>query len=129
MVVLTPPSGMAHQYPVSGTITGAAKTAGINERFCEVNRMAVDSFPVRCQHARRLSQNVRCQVWHLDPGQNQKAGVVGEEADVPPARLRVPADVAVAATQVSRRRTPRQACDRPALCPDKYFRCSPTGCS
>ena len=56
-----------------------------------------------------------------DPGQNQKARVVGDEADVAPPRFRAPADVAVAAAQMARRRTPCQAGDGAALRPGQIL--------
>src|SRR5215471_572612 len=52
-----------------------------------------------------------------DPGQDQKARVVDDEADVASPCFRTPADIAVAATQVARSRTPRQASNRTALRP------------
>src|SRR5579864_7063348 len=57
-----------------------------------------------------------------NPRQNQKARVVGHQANVAPARRCAPADEAVAAAQMARRRTPRQACDRSALCPDQILK-------
>ena len=62
---------------------------------------------------------------NADPGQNQKARVVGDEADVAPPRFRAPADIAVAAAQMARRRTPRQAGDRTALRPDQILQVLP----
>src|SRR5215471_20586345 len=56
-------------------------------------------------------------MWNLDPGQDQKARVIGNEADVPTAHFRAPADVAVTAAQMSRCRTPRQTRYRATLCP------------
>src|SRR5215471_19330013 len=53
----------------------------------------------------------------LHPGQDQKAGVIGNEADVPTARVRAPADVAVTAAQMPRGRTPRQTRYRTTLRP------------
>jgi hypothetical protein len=55
------------------------------------------------------------------PRQNQKAGVVGEEADVLPPRFRAPTEIPIAATQVTRCRTPCQASDRPPLSPDQIL--------
>src|SRR5215469_1447764 len=53
-----------------------------------------------------------------NPRQDQKTCVVGHQAKVAPARRCAPADVAVAAAQMARRRTPGQACEWSALCPD-----------
>src|SRR5664279_5250130 len=53
----------------------------------------------------------------LDPGQDQKARVVGDKTDVPSPGFRTPADVAVTAAQMSRCRTPRQTRYRTTLRP------------
>ena len=55
------------------------------------------------------------------PRQDQKSRVVGEEADVPPARFRAPADIVVAAAQMTRRRTPRQTGNRPPVRPHQIL--------
>src|SRR6476620_6734307 len=52
---------------------------------------------------------------NLDPGQDQKARVVSNEADVTPSRFDTPSYISVPAAQVARRRTPRHARDRAAL--------------
>ena len=51
------------------------------------------------------------------PRQDQEPCVVGDQADVPLPRVHAPADIAVAAAQMARRRTPCQARDRPPLRP------------
>src|SRR5258707_11391315 len=51
------------------------------------------------------SENVRRQMRHGNPRQNQKASVIGDEADVAPPCFRTPADIAVPAAQMARRRT------------------------
>src|SRR5260370_29829456 len=58
---------------------------------------------------------------HLDPGQNQKARVISQEANIAPSRFRIPADIAVARTQMSRRTRPGQAGKRPRLPPDQIL--------
>ena len=60
-------------------------------------------------------------MWDADPRQNQKPRVIGDEADVAPPRFRAPADEAVAAGQVARRRTPCQSRDRADLRPHQIF--------
>jgi|HubBroStandDraft_1064217.scaffolds.fasta_scaffold91430_3 hypothetical protein len=117
VVVFAAPGSEPEQLPVSRAVAGAAKTLGIDERFCELHRMVVNPFPVVGQRAGHLSQNVRRQMRHAHPRQNQEARVIGDETDVAPPRFRVPADVAVAAAQMTRRRTPRQAREGTALRP------------
>ena len=65
----------------------------------------------------------RCEarVRNRDPGQNQKARVVSNEADVTPPRFGTPSYISVPAAQVARRRTPRQARDRAALRPHQIL--------
>src|ERR1044071_6377839 len=57
----------------------------------------------------------------LYPRQNQKARVVGDEAEVTFAGLHAPADITVTAAQMSRRRTPCHAGDRSSLRPDQIL--------
>src|SRR5438270_134702 len=57
----------------------------------------------------------------LHPRQNQKARVVGDEAEVTFAGFHTPADIAVTAAQMPRRRTPRHAGDRSSLRPDQIL--------
>src|SRR6516164_10198227 len=61
------------------------------------------------------------QMWNPHPGQDQEARVVGDEADVGPPCLGVPADVAVTAAQMARRRTPRHAGDRSSVRPGQIL--------
>ena len=58
---------------------------------------------------------------HLHPGQNQKACVVGEQAQVTFARFRAPANETIAARQVPRGRTPRQTSNRLAFGRDQIL--------
>src|SRR5687767_13687221 len=60
-------------------------------------------------------------MWHADPRQDQKACVVGDEAYVAAPCFRAPTDIAIAAAQMARCRTPCRACDRPALGPHQIF--------
>ena len=83
--------------------------------------MPVDVLPIPRDLASHAAEDMRRQVRYRDPGQNQKARVVGEKANVAPPRLATPADEAVAARQVSRRRTPRQTGHRSPLCPHQIL--------
>src|ERR1017187_10324058 len=60
---------------------------------------------------------MRRQVLHPYPRQDQESRIVSDEADVAPPRFGVPADVKVAAAQMSRRRGPCQAGGWPTLGP------------
>src|SRR5436305_7226457 len=59
------------------------------------------------------SQSVRGQVRDPHPRQYQKTRIVCDTANVAPPRLRTPTDVAVAAAEMTWRRTRRQTRDRP----------------
>src|SRR5580658_8816772 len=58
---------------------------------------------------------------HPHPGQNQEPCVVSHEADVAPPRFGGPAYVAIAAAQMTRRRTPRHAGDGSCLRPHQIL--------
>ena len=65
---------------------------------------------------------MRRQMFDRYPRQNQKAGVVGQEADVPPPRFRAPTEIPIAAAQVTRCRTPCQTGDRTPLSPAQILK-------
>ena len=102
-------------YNVFAPIWGTVWAEGLV--FCEGE--ATLSLAATCQPriepvARHAAQQVRGQMRHPDPGQDQQSRVVGQQTDVLQPRLLVPADEAVAAAQVARRRAPRRAGYRPA---------------
>ena len=66
--------------------------------------MAVHLLPVIGDPRRHAAQQMRSQMLDPYPGQDQEARVVSDEADVAAARCAVPADVAVAAAEVTRSR-------------------------
>ena len=102
LVIFAAASSVPEQYPVGRTITSPTKARGIDEGLRKVNRVAVHAFPIIGKSRRHTSQNVRRQMENPDPGQNQKARIVGNEADIAPPRFRTPADVAIPAAQVPR---------------------------
>src|SRR5712692_9108695 len=54
-------------------------------------------------------------MWYLDPRQNQKTSVVGDESDVTPPRPTAPTNEVVPARQVPWRRAPRETSDGTSL--------------
>jgi ATP-dependent exoDNAse (exonuclease V) alpha subunit len=86
----------AQQHPVGCAVTGSAESFRIDERFQEVNRMAVRLLPIVGDPRRHAAENMRCQMLDAYPRENQKARVVGEESDVASPRFGAPSDVAVA---------------------------------
>ena len=78
----------------------------IDERLEVVDRVAVDPLPLQGEESRHASEDVGGQVRYVNPGHDQVASVVGEEANVGPSSLRRPADEPVARPEVPRRRPP-----------------------
>jgi len=58
---------------------------------------------------------------NMHPRQNEIGRVISNEANITAARFRAPADVAIAAAEVTRRRTLLQAGDGPTLRPNQKF--------
>src|SRR5271165_2208214 len=57
----------------------------------------------------------------LYPRQNQKACVIGDEANIALPGFHAPADIAITTAQVARRRTPGHAGNRPPLRPHQML--------
>ena len=102
LVVLAASRGLAQELPVGRTVASSLEALRIDEGLQEIDRVPIHRAPVGRESACHAAQDVRGQVWHLDPGQDQKAGVVREQVDVGQAHLFAPADVAVATAQVAR---------------------------
>ena len=112
---------LTKQHPVGRSVTGSTESLGIHEGLQKVNRMPVHPLPVIGDPRRHAAENVRRQMFDPDPRQNEKAGVVGDEADIAAPRFGAPADITVATAQVPRRRGPGQAGDRPPLRPHQIL--------
>src|ERR1035437_8870427 len=113
LVVFTAPRGSSQHYPVRRPITGPAESFRVDEGFQKIDRVPVDAFPILRDLAGHAAEDVRSQVRDSDPRQNQNGGVVGEESVVAPPSRPPPADEAIPAGEVPRRRTPRQTRQRP----------------
>src|SRR5213593_587885 len=87
--------------------------------------MSVDTCPVLGQRSRHATENVRSEVRDLDPARDQKARVIGKEADVLPPGFCRPADEAVTGAKMTRRRRPGQAGNRPIYGVDHIFEMFP----
>src|SRR5260370_9421437 len=120
-IVFAAPRGLPQPQPVRRPIAGPAESFRIDEGFQKIDRMPVDALPILRDLAGHATEDMRCQVRYSDPGQNQKARVVGEKTNVAPPRLAAPADDAVPTRQGPRRRTPRQTGHRPSLCPHQIL--------
>src|SRR3989442_6894928 len=110
LIVLASSRRTADHPPVRCPITGAAKTRGIHKRFQYVNRMRVTLAPIGRDPRRHPSQNVRGQMRHPHPRQDEKPRVVGDEMNVPlpchPRLLNLPVVRAPHPTRPLLRRTP-----------------------
>src|SRR5664279_1667141 len=93
---------LAKQHPVGRAVASSAESLRVHERLKKINRMPVHALPISGDAPRHAAQDMRCQVLDPDPRQDQEPGVVSDEADIATSRFRAPADVAVAATQVTR---------------------------
>ena len=101
-----------NQLPVGRAITRSAKTRSVHEGFQQVDGMRVEPLPVLRNKLRHASQNVRSEMIHSHPRQNQKARIVGQQVHVAPPRFITPAQKSVSHFQVARCTLPGQASNR-----------------
>ena len=102
LIVLAASRGLTQDKPVGSSVASSLEALRIDKCLQEKNWVPVQSIPIGADLAPHTPQDVRGQVGHLDPGQNQKAGVVREQVDVGQASLFAPANMAVATAQVTR---------------------------
>src|SRR5204862_7515585 len=111
----------AEQFPVRRAGRGSAKTSGIDERFREINGVAVYQWPILGKYGCHAAENVRCQIRNRDPGQYEKSCIVSDETNIAAPRFGAPANVAVPTAQMVWRRTPGQTGDGASLGPGQIF--------
>src|SRR5262245_19741002 len=116
-VIFAAPRSASQQDPVGGAITGPAKAVRIDERLGKPDWVPIHALPVARQSRRHAAENVRGQMRHLYPRQDQVACVVRDKSNVPLASLLTPADEIIPAAQMPRRRTPGHAGDGSAMRP------------
>ena len=121
LIVFAAASGVSQRHPVRRPVAGASETFGVHERFHQVDRVSVRMLPIGAQPRRHATQQVRRQMLDPHPRQYQKARVVGEKANVASPRFSAPADEAIAAAEVSWRRTPGQTGERASAGPDQIL--------
>jgi hypothetical protein len=78
--------------PIGGSITGATKSIGVDEALHQTDRMAILNLPIRRQAATPPRQQMAGQVFDLDPGQDEKAGLTAEQRQPSLTPLAIPAD-------------------------------------
>ena len=88
--------GLADRAPVGGAVAGAAKPLGVDEGFRENGGKAVAVFPIVGELAGGASKDVGGEVFDVDPGKDEEAGIVDHEVEVAFSLLGGPADEAVA---------------------------------
>lgn len=115
-VVLAAPRGHAEQNPVGGAIAGTGETLGIDKGLQPVNWVMVQSLPVGGYGSGDMAKQMGGKVRNLDPGQNEKPRVVGQEVAVALAGKRRPADEGVATVNGVRCRRKGHAGHHPAAC-------------
>ena len=74
--------GLTDLDPVGGLVTGAAMTGSLDKGFEEHGAVAVARQPVVGQLPVDDREDLRSQALGLDPGQDQKAGIVDHERQV-----------------------------------------------
>src|ERR1039457_7607839 len=87
LIVFAAPGGPPQHHPVRRPIAGPSEAFRIDEGFQKVDRVSVDVLPILRDLAGHSTEDMRCQVRYSDPGQNQKACVVGEKTAVAPSCL------------------------------------------
>ena len=81
-VVAGAPLSWTQLHPVGRLVAGAPEAAAIHESFQRMNRMSILALPVGANTSSETREQVAGQVRHLDPGQHQKARVVGQQPQV-----------------------------------------------
>ena len=113
-VVAGAPLSWTQLHPVGRLVAGAPEAAAIHESFQRMNRMSILALPVGANTSSETREQVAGQVRHLDPGQHQKARVVGQQPQVRLPRAAIPSDPCVARRALPRRRAKQRAAHRPS---------------
>src|SRR5258708_21624147 len=110
IVALTaaPAIGLAEFLPAAGRVNGATELFLIDKRFDGLNRMSVSRLPVRAEPIQSQSQNSRAQIGHREIWEDQKARIVGDEAQAATALLVGPTDVVITVFEMLGRRAEYQ---------------------
>ena len=110
IVALTsaPAVGLAQFGPSAGGVNGAAKLFRIDEGFDHFHRMSVAGLPILAQPVQGQPQHARSQIGHREVRQEQKAGVVGHQAQTAAALFFGPTDPFIPVLEVLGRRAENQ---------------------
>lgn len=77
--------------------------------------MGIDLFPIRRYATSVECQQVRSQMRHLNPWQNQESTLIGDQMEIVFAGGYIPPDKSIAGSDVPRGGRPHQTSDRPAM--------------
>ena len=94
--LLATPGGLTDLDPVGCMVASAAMAGRLDEGFQEHGAVALTRLALGGQLPLNEREDLRCQTFGLDPGQNQEAGIVHHQGEVPLPRVLLPADEALA---------------------------------
>ena len=92
----TPAFGLTKINPISRLVAGTEKPLFLHEGLQQDGTIALDCLPMVGKHLGRRGEDHGCQILGLDPGQNQKTGVVDDQWEISLALIVAPTDIAVA---------------------------------
>jgi len=101
--------------PVVSLVAGAAESLWIDKCLKEMYRVGIDIFPIFRYAAAVEGQQIGSQVGDLDPGQNQKSTLIGNQMEVALPDRYIPSDKSIPNSDVPRGGGPQQTSDRPAM--------------
>jgi hypothetical protein len=100
---------LADPAPVCGPVAGPGKAGSIDEGLHQTQIVTVFCYPVMAQSSEACTEDTTGQMGDPNPWKDQKAGVVGYQAQILPAGRPVPADKSVTWGGFPGRRTKQQA--------------------
>ena len=125
-VIAAAPRALADQLPVGGPIAHTAIAAAIDEGLQAIEGVAILRHPIGLDAPRDPRQEMTGQVRNLDPGQDEKSGVVRHIGQVALThRRRQPIQASRAPHFQAAAPNSRQASGRPSRLWTRYFRFSP----
>ncbi len=101
LIVFATAGGITQTDPIGGPVAGAGKTLFVHKCFKIMDGMVIDRLPVCGKYLGQLAQYVRSTEFDVYPGQYQKPGIVGQKMNALFSQLLRPADVSVAASDMT----------------------------
>lgn len=106
------PFGFTHTDPVGGLIAGSPETVSFHKGFQQMDRVMVDFEPILSNPFDVEGKDSGCQAFDGNPGQDEKAGVVGQEVQIPYLGGMVPSNEGLSGVHPPGGRSPSQTSDR-----------------